>query len=137
MTSESQTQQAGIFRELHAGIIRVRNFQAMVDWYTTVLELEPVKMMPEIHLAVLNLPGPSYLCLYQMEEEYSREQMPKCLMNWRTDDLQAVRNKLIAHGVKCGDVMGGPHFKVFRFYDPEGTSHDCCWYDEGYLPDKG
>jgi hypothetical protein len=134
--AEPTTVQAGIFRELHAGVIRVRDFYGMLQWYTEVLELEPAKIMPDIQMAVLNLPGPSYLCLYKMGDDYNREETPKCLMNWRTDDIEETRNKLEAHGVECSHIMGGDHFKVFRFYDPEGTTHDCCWFDEVYLPEK-
>ncbi len=48
-------------------------------------------------MAILDLPGPSYLCLYQYPGDVlSRppEEMPKVLTNWRVDDLIAIRESL-------------------------------------------
>ena len=139
MGNQISSRPAGIFREQHACVIRVEDFAAMVDWYTGVLEIEPVRIIPDISMAILNLPGPSYLCLYQPPGEVPRileEELPKCLVNWRVDDLTATREKLLAKGVKCGEVMGGEGLEVFSFFDPEGTRHDCCAYDERWLPEK-
>ena len=126
-----------MFRELHATVIRVQNFDKMVQWYEEVLALQLVKLEKEISLAVFDLPGPSYLCIHGMPTaEYEPQEHPKCLTNWRVDDIEEVRTKLLKQGVNCRPIMGGGGFKVFRFFDPEGTIHDCCWYDERYLPEK-
>jgi len=130
---------AGLFRELHASVIRVEDFEAMVDWYTQVLRLKPVRIIPDIPMAILDLPGPSYLCLYQPPEKIPTvitEEMPKCLTNWRVDDLVSTRESLMADGVNCGEIFGGGGIKVFQFFDPEGTRHDCCAFDERWLPEK-
>ncbi len=135
MATDNQTP---LFSEQHATVLRVDDFPNMVGWYTETLGLPIAKMMPEASLAVLSLPGPSYLCLYGSTEEhaYTTPSEPKCLINWRTDDINATRERLLELGVLCNDIVGSDGFRLFRFFDPEGTPHDCCWYDERWLGEK-
>lgn len=125
-----------LFQGLHASVLRVKDFDSMLEWYTSVLGLTPVKVLTDIQMAVLDLPGPSYICLYSVDSDYDREEHPKILLNWRTDNIEAVRLRLLEYDVECGKIMESPGFKLFRFYDPEGTTHDCCWYDKRWLPEK-
>lgn len=126
------------FREQHATVIRVADFAAMCDWYRDVLGLTLVKDVPEIRIAVFDLPGPSYLCLYALPEArgYSREDAPKCLINWRTDDAAATRAELLSRGIECTELQDYGAIKLFNFFDPEGSYFDCVQYSSEWLPEK-
>ena len=128
----------GLFREQHASVIRVNDFTAMADWYRDVLGLRVVKRIDEYGIAVFDLPGPSYLCLYKAQDPQPevREKWPRVLINWRTDDVFLTRDELIRRGVACTELLEYPELRLFTFFDPEGTYHDCCEYGADWLADK-
>ncbi|MCC7478543.1 VOC family protein [bacterium] len=126
------------FREQHATVIRVDDFPAMCAWYRDVLGLRLLREEPEWRVAVFDLPGPSYVCLYALPKPrgYEREDAPKCLINWRTDDIVATHAELLSRGIECSDVQDYGNLKLFNFHDPEGTYFDCIEYGPDWLPEK-
>jgi catechol 2,3-dioxygenase-like lactoylglutathione lyase family enzyme len=126
------------FREQHATVIRVEDHAAMTEWYRDVLGLTLVKHAPEIRIAVFDLPGPSYLCLYALAEPcgYSREDAPKCLVNWRTDDIVSTHAELSHRGIECTTVQDFGSIKLMNFFDPEGTYFDVVEYTTDWLEEK-
>ena len=58
------------------------------------------------------------------------------LINWRSSDIETTRNALLSRGVDCTELLDYPELKLFTFFDPEGTYHDCCQFGSDWLPEK-
>jgi catechol 2,3-dioxygenase-like lactoylglutathione lyase family enzyme len=122
----------------HAAVIRVNDVERMLAWYRDVLGLPLIKYEAGFGVAVLDMPGPSYICLYKPREAQpeGRDVYPRALINWRCADAARTREELLSRGVDCAELIEMPGLRLFTFYDPEGTYHDCCEYDERWLGEK-
>ena len=127
-----------LFLGPHTTVIRVDNFENMVGWYRETLDLPIIKLAPESGLALFSVTSTSHLCLRKAtgEHTYATPDEPKCLVSWPTDNITTTRERLLERGVLCDDIVERDSFQLFRFYDPEGTPHECCWYDERWLADQ-
>ena len=124
----------GIFRELHAAIVPVSDLGAACAWYESVLGLEPRRVIEGV-LAVYGTSGPTHLCLYVPEPGGEKPGYADqgAFPNWRSDDVEMTRAHLLAHDVRCTDVVAGGTLSFFTFYDPDGNRHDVCEYGEAWL----
>jgi catechol 2,3-dioxygenase-like lactoylglutathione lyase family enzyme len=125
---------AGIFRELHAVIVPVRDLAASLAWYRETLGLEP-RRVEEGFLAVLGTGGPTHVCLYVPEdaEDGTGEAPAGSFPNFRTDDIDAAHAHLVGHGVRCTEVARGGPLAFFTFHDPDGNRIDVCEYGPAWL----
>ena len=127
---------AGIFQELHAAIIPVRDMKSSREWYEGVLGLEPVKVSETGMLTVYGTGGPSYVCIYVPAPG---QEKPGYLgggsfPNFRAADIAKVHTHLTEHGVRCTPIDSGPDLSWFTLFDPDGNRIDCCQYGPGWLP---
>jgi catechol 2,3-dioxygenase-like lactoylglutathione lyase family enzyme len=129
---EIETGAAGIFRELHAAVVPVRDLEAARGWYEKVLGLRVEKEVGGF-LAVYGTGGPTRICLYVPEpgsEQHGQGTFP----NWRARDIDATREYLVERGVDCSEVGRGDELSWFSFRDPDGNRHDVCEYTPAWLP---
>jgi len=125
---------AGIFRELHAAVVPVRDLVASTRWYRDVLGLTPRKEVPGF-LVVFGTGGPTNLSIY-LPREGEREPGDAgtgSYPSWRARDAAAVHAWLLARGVECTPVQTGGGLKWFRFHDPDGNRFDVCEYGHSWL----
>ena len=125
---------AGIFRELHATIVPVRDLARSLAWYRETLGLAP-RRVEEGFLAVLGTGGPTHICLYVPEvgAESPGDQATGSFPNFRTDDIDATHAHLTAHGVRCTEIGRGGPLSYFTFHDPDGNRIDVCEYGSDWL----
>ena len=120
---------AGIFRELHATVMPVRDLAKSLAWYRETLGLEPRRVV-EGFLAVLGTGGPTNICLYVPEDETHRD---GSFPNFRSDDIEATRSHLESCGVRCTEISGGGGVAFFTFHDPDGNRIDVCEFGADWL----
>lgn len=124
----------GIFRELHAAIVPVSDFENARRWYEEVLELEPRKVLPGF-LVVYGTGGPTHLCLYVPDPGKERPGYHDggAFPNWRAEDIDATHRLLVERGVRCTEVRRGPGLAWFTFRDPDGNRYDVCEFGADWL----
>lgn len=125
---------AGIFRELHAAIVPVSDFERARRWYEEVLELRPRKVL-EGFLVVYDTGGPTHLCLYvpDVDKERPGYQDGGAFPNWRAEDIDETHRTLLERGVRCTPVQRGPGLAWFTFYDPDGNRYDVCAFGSDWM----
>jgi len=134
MTGALELGAAGIFQELHAAVVPVRDLEASGRWYRDVLGLVPRKEVPGL-LVVFGTGGDTNLCLYVPIEGERTPGDPGVgsFPNWRARDVEAVHTWLLARGVRCTPVQAGGGMKWFTFHDPDGNRFDVCEYGSTWL----
>ena len=132
--TDSDLGPAGIFRELHAVIVPVRDLAESLAWYRDMLGLQP-RRVEEGFLAVLGTGGPTHVCLYVPDDDADGlgTRREGSFPNFRTDDIEATRRHLTERGVRCTEIAGGDPLAFFTFHDPDGNRIDVCAYGPDWL----
>lgn len=131
----TDTRRTGLFRELHAAVVPVSDLAKARAWYEGVLGLEP-RRVEGTFLAVYGTAGPTHLCLYVPAPGTERPGYDDqgAFPNWRADDIEATRERLVEKGVPCTPIRGGGGVSFFTFRDPDGNRHDVCAFGPDWLP---
>ncbi|MEM7442985.1 MAG: VOC family protein [Pseudomonadota bacterium] len=127
----------GIFQNFHAAIVGVPDVDKARDWYENVLELKPAKIMEGEHggsfMAIYRLDTTTHLCLF-LSPEAGQGLTANGLINFRTDDIEGVRAKLIERGTDCTEANNMGAVSYFTLKDPFGNRIDVCQFTKEWLP---
>jgi len=127
----------GIFKNFHAAIVGVPDVDKARDWYEDVLELKPAKIIPgqdgNGFMAIYRLDTTTHLCLF-LSPDAKQGFTANGLINFRTDDIESVRAKLIERGTDCSDTSDMGAVSYFTAHDPFGNRIDVCQFTEEWLP---
>jgi catechol 2,3-dioxygenase-like lactoylglutathione lyase family enzyme len=103
-------------------VVYVRDWQAMVDWYQSKLELAAVFVQPEHEFAVLGFPdgGP---VLHIVGDDRPVNGRNRCVPNCAVDDFDATLDGFRANGITILEVENDEEdgYRLARIADPEGN----------------
>jgi len=134
LTTEPNT---GIFKNFHAAIVGVPDVDKARAWYEDVLELKPSKLLSgendSTFMAIYRLDTTTHLCLF-LSPQADQGLTANGLINFRTDDIDGVRTKLIERGTDCTDTADMGAVSYFTLHDPYGNRIDVCQFTKEWLP---
>jgi catechol 2,3-dioxygenase-like lactoylglutathione lyase family enzyme len=110
-----------------ATVVRVRDVEAAIGWYSTKFGVEPIHVGddgPEHPIAVYRIAG-SVVSLWQLPAGQTRSSADNDCSSYLAvvvdRDLAPVRETLIGRGVTVSDIRRSAHHEFIWFYDLDGN----------------
>lgn len=107
-------------------IVRVSNIEISKQWYQEKLGLSAVWDDPAMKLVVLDTHGPTSLTLWQTEKKIPADKETASYPIFKTSNAGALRQELLARGIRAEALVSDEYVQYFFFYDPDGNVLEAC-----------